>query len=234
MKNLLSIRSYRTTLTCHSHEFNQLVLPLRGIIDIKVESFSGKVVPRECVIVRSGEQHQFTAEPQARFLVADRRCLPEHISQSKHVVFEINKPLLAFLSFVESQLEYELNCQLEEVMYQTFYLLLEKQRLLPKLDPRINNALLYLEQNIATPLTISTLSQIAFLSPTQFKKAFKKQLGFTPLEYITKIRMEKAQALLTHTDYSLQLIGEHVGYKTLSTFSRKFKQYHGLSPKHFK
>jgi len=234
MKNLLSIRSYSTKPTSHSHGFNQVVLPLRGVINIQVERFSGKVAPRECVIVRSNEEHLFTAEREARFIVADMVCLPDNINSSQHIVFEINKPLLNFLLFIESQLENQINSPLEHAMYNTFYLLLENQRLLPKLDTRINNALLFIEQNIAEPLNIAGLSEIAFLSPTQFKKTFKKQLGVTVLEHITKLRMEKAQALLTHTDYSLQIIGEEVGYKELSTFSRKFKQYYGLSPKKFK
>ena len=56
----------------------------------------------------------------------------------------------------------------------------------------------------------------------------------TVMKYVTKLRMEKAQALLTHTDYPLQIIGEKVGYKELSAFSRKFSQYFGLSPTKFK
>jgi len=54
------------------------------------------------------------------------------------------------------------------------------------------------------------------------------------MKYVTKLRMEKAQALLTHTDYPLPFIGEKVGYKEPSAFSRKFSQYFGLSPIKFK
>ena len=75
---------------------------------------------------------------------------------------------------------------------------------------------------------------VAFLSETQLKKLFKQQTGFTIMKYVTKLRMEKAQALLTHTDYPLQIIGEKVGYKELSAFSRVFSQHIGLSPSNFK
>ena len=234
MKNLLSIRSYSTSPVSHSHDFNQVVLPLRGVINIQVENFSGKVAPRECVVVRANEKHLFTAEREARFIVADMDSLPDKINSSQHIVFEINKPLINFLLFIESQLETEINSHLEQSMYNTFYLLLKSQHLLPKLDSRINNALLYINENIAEPLNIATLAEVAFLSPTQFKKVFKEQLGATVLAHITQLRMEKAQALLTHTDYPLQIIGEKVGYKELSAFSRKFKQHYGLSPKKFK
>lgn len=234
MPNLLSIRSYSANTVSHSHEFNQIVLPLRGVINIHVDDFSGKVAPRECVVIRANEKHLFAAEQEARFIVADMRNLPNNLISSEQIVFEINKPLLNYLLFIESQLENQINPLIEQSMYETFYLLLESQNLLPKLDARINNALLYITEHIAEPLNIATLAEVAYLSPTQFKKIFKAQLGVTVLEHITQLRMEKAQALLTHTDYSLQIVGEKVGYKDLSAFSRKFKQYFGLSPKNFK
>lgn len=234
MKDLLSIRSYSTRPTEHAHSYNQLVLPLRGMINIRVGTFYGKVSPRECVIVRSNEMHLFTAEKEARFIVADLQQLPDLIEDSPHIVFEISKPLSQYLLFIESQLESELSPAIEQAMLNTFKLLLCEQRLTPKLDIRINNALLYIEQNMSEPIIISDLAQVACLSPTQFKKNFKKQLGITVLEYITSLRMKKAQALLTHTDYPLQIIAEQVGYTSLSAFSRKFSQFFGLSPTKFK
>ncbi len=43
--------------------------------------------------------------------------------------------------------------------------------------------------------------------------------------------MEKAKALLTHTDLPVQLIAERVGYTDLSAFSRRFSIHFGLSPR---
>jgi transcriptional regulator GlxA family with amidase domain len=63
------------------------------------------------------------------------------------------------------------------------------------------------------------LAESAFLSETQFKKLFKQHTGMTVMKYVTKLRMEKALALITHTDYPLKIIGEKVGYKEPSTFS---------------
>ena len=234
MRNSLSIRSYSTKPTCHSHNFNQVVLPLRGVINIRVGNFSGKVAPRECVVVKSNEEHLFTADTEARFIVADMNSLPSNITSSQQIVFAINKSLSSYLLFIESQLENQINQPLEQAMFDTFYLLLAEQSLLPKLDNRINGVLSFIEQNISEQLNISHLADIAFLSPTQFKKVFKQQLGVTVMQYITRLRMEKAQALLTHTDYPLQVIGENVGYKELSAFSRKFSQYFGMSPTKFK
>ncbi|MDO6721482.1 AraC family transcriptional regulator [Psychrosphaera sp. 1_MG-2023] len=234
MKNHLSIRSYSTKPVRHTHQFNQLVLPLRGVISIDVGHFNGKVSPGECVVVKANESHLFTANSEARFVVADIDQLPDNIAASQIKVFAISTPLVKYLSFIESQLENKINNQLEQTMSDMFFLLLAQQTLLPKLDNRINKAIAFITNNIASPLTITCLAQTAYLSETQFKKLFKQQTSMTVMNYVTKVRMEKAQALLTHTDYPMQIVGEMVGYNELSAFSRKFSQYFGLSPTKFK
>lgn len=234
MQGNLSIRSYSTKAITHCHDFYQLVLPLKGVISIRVESFDNKVAPGECVIIRPQQEHLFMAKPEARFVVADMLDAPDNISAYEDVVFAVNKPLTLYLAFIEAQLEQQVITELEQAMFNTFYHLLSNHRLLTKLDSRIANVLAYIEQHLDESLGITVLANIAHLSNTQLKVLFKRQTGLTVMNYITKMRMEKAQALLIHTDYPLQIIGELVGYAEPSTFSRKFKQHVGLSPSKFK
>jgi len=53
------------------------------------------------------------------------------------------------------------------------------------------------------------------------------------MQYVTAKRMDKARALLQHTDYSVQLIAEQVGYTDISAFSRRFSANFGLTPTRF-
>ncbi|MGB5444797.1 MAG: AraC family transcriptional regulator [Psychromonas sp.] len=233
MVNSLSIRSYNSIRKGHDHPFHQLVLPLRGVINIEVGAFSGKVTPGECVVVKSGEMHHFNADPQARFVVADMETMPEQIMQSSITVFSISTPLLHFISFVEEQLNYQINKDIEDLMFATFYQLLSEQRLLKQIEPRVRKVLEYIESHLPELLSIAHLSAIACLSPTQFKKVFKQQTQLTVTQYITRLRMEKAQALLLHTDYPMQIVAETVGYTDLTAFSRRFSQHFGLPPSKF-
>jgi AraC-like DNA-binding protein len=68
------------------------------------------------------------------------------------------------------------------------------------------------------------------------RKLFKKEMGVTPLEYMTGLRMKKAEAMLTTmwtSDYSVGEIGELCGYEDALYFSRVFKKYFGCSPSSF-
>ena len=68
------------------------------------------------------------------------------------------------------------------------------------------------------------------------RKLFKKEMGVTPLEYMTNLRMKKAETLLVAMwgrDYSVAEIGALCGYDDALYFSRVFKKYFGCSPTAF-
>ncbi|MDD8060794.1 helix-turn-helix domain-containing protein [Shewanella metallivivens] len=230
MVNLLSIRSYNRNRKGHQHGFHQLVLPLRGVINIEVGSFIGKVTPGECVVVKTGKMHHFDADSEARFVVADLTTLPDPLATSDTIVFSISLPLKRFLNFVEEQLKYQINHSIEQLMFNTFNQLLAEQRLYKKIEPRIGNIIEFMDNHLAEIISIDTLSKIACLSPTQFKKVFKQQTGQTVTQYLIQLRMEKAHALLLHTDYPIPIVAQSVGYTDISAFSRRFSLYFGLAP----
>lgn len=230
MLDTLSIRSYSQNKVGHHHTFHQLVLPLRGVINIDTEGYLGKITPGECVVIKKGNEHHFTADTEARFVVVDMEEIPENLLLSNIVVFSVSQSLLRFLSFVEAQLESQVDKELEHMAYRMFFELISKQVLFKQLNHRIREAVEYIESHLTEKLPIRKLADVACLSPTQFKKLFKDQVGLTSVQYVTKLRMEKAQALLIHTDYPLQIVAECVGYTDFTAFSRRFSHYFGLPP----
>lgn len=68
------------------------------------------------------------------------------------------------------------------------------------------------------------------------RKLFKKEVGVTPLEYMTGLRMKKAETLLgsmNNHEYSMSEIGRMCGFEDALYFSRVFKKCYGCSPSHF-
>ena len=68
------------------------------------------------------------------------------------------------------------------------------------------------------------------------RKLFKKEVGVTPLEYMTRLRMRKAETMLTTmwtSDYSIAEIAKLCGYDDALYFSRVFKKHYGCSPSSF-
>lgn len=68
------------------------------------------------------------------------------------------------------------------------------------------------------------------------RKLFKKEIGLTPLEYMTQLRMKRACVLLTmqgSEDYAIGEIAQLCGFDDALYFSRVFKKVYGLSPSAF-
>lgn len=233
MSNHLSIRSYSRRRRGHTHDFHQLVLPLRGVINIELDGFAGKVAPGECVVITRGKLHHFTANTEARFVIADMEALPEGLVGADRIAFAINAPLVRYLDFIEAQLEHQINAEVERSMFATFALLLAEQKPMPQADPRIQRVLLHIDLHLSDKITIRELAAVACLSETQFKKLFREQLGQAVMQYVTRQRMDKARAMLQHTDYSVQFIAGQIGYTDLSAFSRRFQACFGLTPTRF-
>ncbi|WP_342533737.1 AraC family transcriptional regulator [Lysinibacillus sp. FSL K6-0057] len=92
----------------------------------------------------------------------------------------------------------------------------------------------YLEQNYAKPLTLESIAKALRYSPSHLSIQFKQQIGYSPIEYLIQLRIEKASILLEKTNASLRDIAMGVGYSDVYYFSRLFKKRVGVSPTKFR
>lgn len=228
-----SIRSYSLNARAHAHRHHQLVLPLQGVIEIRTNGHQGRIGMGHCVVILAGHEHWFSAAEQARFLVADTSTLPHRMLSLPTPFVSVSAPLQAFCRFVETQLQHQLNPELENRMGTLFEQLLAEQAFQPRIDPRIARVLDWLEADLRRTPTLAELASHACLSLSHYKALFQQEIGQSTGQYLLRLRMDKARALLAHTDYPVHIIAETVGYQDVSAFSRRFSAYFGQSPRHF-
>lgn len=82
--------------------------------------------------------------------------------------------------------------------------------------------------------TVETLAQSAGMSRTSFAVQFQKTMDMTPLEYVTRWRMELAKKVLQEPGASLTEAAESAGYSSDSSFTRVFKKETGMTPAKFR
>jgi len=100
---------------------------------------------------------------------------------------------------------------------------------------RINNAILYIENNLSEKLLLHDIAEKAYFSPFHFHRIFSLVVGETVNNFIIRKRIEKAAGFLMHQkEIPITEISEVLGFASLSSFSRTFKKFYGVSPIEFK
>ena len=86
------------------------------------------------------------------------------------------------------------------------------------------------DRRYAEPLDLTVLARAAGVSKFHFLRCFTAVYGRTPAAYLTERRIERAQDLLRATNLTVTEVGLLVGYRSLGSFSTRFKELVGVSP----
>ncbi len=109
---------------------------------------------------------------------------------------------------------------------------------IPSLDEmRIKDAIRYVEQNYASPITLDILADSIHVSKSECCRCFKRILKLTPIEYVMRFRIFSAAKLLHSNDpatHSISDLAFAVGFNSVSYFNKVFKQYLHQTPTEYK
>lgn len=92
------------------------------------------------------------------------------------------------------------------------------------------NIILFLNEHINEPLNTKDMEKRFFLTYKYMGTIFKKETGYTILNYHTLLRLESAKKILVSTFYSIDEISRQLGYSDPLYFSRVFKKHVNISP----
>jgi len=107
-------------------------------------------------------------------------------------------------------------------------------RAIEETNRRMLRARDWMDRTYAQPLDIPELARIAIVSEAHFIRTFKDTFGETPHRYLQRRRVERSMFLLRETDRSVTDICLDVGFGSLGTFSRTFRDIVGLSPSEYR
>lgn len=113
-------------------------------------------------------------------------------------------------------------------------------RILSKLSRRESNHSLaaqmadYIRANMQGEITVDLLCEKFSYSKNHIINLFKKEFGQTPIAYLNRIRLGRAEQLLITTSESAENISRGCGYRNYSHFYRQFVSQYGVSPENFR
>ncbi|WP_170289770.1 helix-turn-helix domain-containing protein [Cytobacillus depressus] len=98
----------------------------------------------------------------------------------------------------------------------------------------VQKALFYINNHFTEEISLESVANQVHLSTNYFSHIFKKTTGSSFIEYLTHLRMDKAQSLLMDLTCTIYQISCDVGYSNPRYFSRVFKSYFGVTPSEFR
>ena len=97
-------------------------------------------------------------------------------------------------------------------------------------NPYVSQAIAYIRNHIEEPLKTEAVARHVGLNRSYFSTLFKQHTGLSPLKYIQKFRLTKAQHLLESSRQSVSAIAYSCGYQQPESLIKIFHQHYGMSP----
>ncbi|HJQ38468.1 MAG TPA: helix-turn-helix transcriptional regulator [Thermoanaerobaculia bacterium] len=91
-----------------------------------------------------------------------------------------------------------------------------------------------MDRAYAEPLNVAAIAAVAHISEAHFIRSFRAVFGETPHRYLQRRRVERSMFLLRETDRTVTEICVDVGFSSLGTFSRTFREIVGESPSEYR
>jgi YesN/AraC family two-component response regulator len=101
-------------------------------------------------------------------------------------------------------------------------------------NKKMTDVYTYIRENYFKQISLEQIAKIAEMSPISFSRFFKKNCGAGFVEYLNRVRTNKACYLLRETEYQVQDIAVECGFESISNFNKQFRKTEGLSPRDYR
>ncbi|MBR7104925.1 MAG: helix-turn-helix domain-containing protein [Lentisphaeria bacterium] len=99
---------------------------------------------------------------------------------------------------------------------------------------RLGQLISRLESCYKEEWTIARMSRLVSMAPSTLIPVFKKVTGYSPVDYLIRVRLSKAAELLSREELSISDISRECGFADSNYFSRQFRCHYGVSPRDYR
>jgi AraC-like DNA-binding protein len=101
-------------------------------------------------------------------------------------------------------------------------------------NKRMSDVYAFIRENYFKPIPLEKIARIAKMSPIAFSRYFIKNSGAGFIEYLNRVRTNKACYLLRETEYPVHDIAQECGFASISNFNKQFRKTEGISPRDYR
>lgn len=218
-----------------------------GYLDAEIGNEKVRIQSGQCAIWYPGVRHMYTftveGDPSTFFLHFTGAAAQEamgFVAPASPPVYTITERT-AFESLFRQLLRTHLvksdNHILEEnaLLMQIISILAQSSNpSKPAIRKDILHAMEYMKNHMTEDFSVEQYAASVNLSSSRFSHLFSKTIGMSPHQYLTRLRLERAQAYLRDSTMSIAEISDTVGFSDPLYFSRLFSKTYGLSPRAYR
>lgn len=242
----------------HKHEYYEFLFFQKAPVKHLINGKSIILEPGCLALIRPNDKHSFIFDKNSPTQHVNLAITADYFENTCNAFFD---RLFSYLNNSESEIYYQLTkAEISQINYWVNKINLDFIETKQKYSPNITSLFLcctsiiynYVKTNQSSfpdwfKNIINTINSQDFIdkSPADIYslfpmsvpmaiKFFKQYIGETPVEYLTKLKMNYACNLLKHTNYTTLHISSLIGYDSLSHFNHVFKKYKGATPTQYR
>lgn len=244
----VSERSYAAEPRTERHPFLQLVVPVRGRLDMTIAGQAGYAGDAQFARVPVDTEHRFWSDRPNRLLILD--LSPELVTaghtqpparfDTPFRAIDERMTLFAFLLRAELARGSLREPLVSESLgrYAVTLLIDAARPAIAASSPGERGLALrtrdYLEASYLSPLTIAEIAHAVGASPSHVQRSFRAHVGMAIVPYIQERRLQHARTLMHSSDLSIAEIAFASGFSSQSYFTRLFTREVGIAPARFR
>lgn len=224
----------------HKHEHVEIIYNVSGQCMMSVQNEDIALCANDCIIINKNVEHNFYVNGvngckinQLEINIAGDMLESPYVKISDaHMIANCLNNILTIQREIKSDSVSArlVSMEVEKIVTLGNYYLPQSNTV----NIYAAKAVMLIKQCYSDDITCAGVADSVGVSGRYLRRIFLLNLGITPKEYITNLRMEKAKRLLISTNDSISDIAGYVGYNTIQYFSEIFKSRIGITPSEFR
>ena len=231
--------------TQHHHSGFEIYYMKEGKCHYFINDASFDIVSGDIILIPEGTLHgtRYGSKPCTRLLInfQSKIISPDILTALKDVGYLYRNPeTSAIIDFIFSSIESEYNkgdtvaqVALRDYAESLLILMIRNQHEKIKQDRNsiVDTAIKYIQSNYMSTIRLADVAKMLSVSEEHLSRTFKKEITFGFSEYITLIRLQKAEHMLKNEpSRAITEVAYACGFNDSNYFSYKFKKAYGITP----
>lgn len=92
----------------------------------------------------------------------------------------------------------------------------------------------YIQEHYSEEISLLKIAESAHICESECLRCFRNVIGYSPIQYVKQLRIQKAAEMLLCTNWKISDIGQECGFQEMSYFAKTFRELKGCTPNAFR